>query len=216
MNGDELARLIEEVHQWVDGLLIGYNAINFPYRDAGVEAAGKYKLGLVTMNPLAGGELFKYPERFGFIRTRPGQSILNAALSFNLSNPNITAALVGCRNVSDVADAVAESRRLVILNKAQRDGLKKNIEDSFNKLCTGCRYCKVCPENIPVAKLMESYNFFLLSKEPKQAKDRLQWHWGINSPDTWKSCIECRKCEEVCTQHLPILERMEELTRTYG
>lgn len=38
-----------------EGVTLGYNAVNFAYRQKGVEAAAKAGMGIVTMNPLGGG-----------------------------------------------------------------------------------------------------------------------------------------------------------------
>ena len=80
------------------------------------------------------------------------------------------------------------------------------IQDDFQSMCTTCGYCNVCPEDIPVWAFMESYNHVMLDKNFK-AGDRLKWHWATNLKELDK-CISCGECEDACTQHLPILERL--------
>ena len=58
---------------------------------------------------------------------------------------------------------------------------------------------------------MESYNHLLL-KNGDSVANRLKWHWGAKI-DELEKCTECGKCERACTQHLPILERFEELKK---
>ena len=58
---------------------------------------------------------------------------------------------------------------------------------------------------------MDAYNHRMLhGKDPKHVTDRLRWHWGLK-PDAAKACSHCGECEEKCTQHLPIRERLEEI-----
>jgi uncharacterized protein len=40
--------------------------------------------------------------------------------------------------------------------------------------------------------------------------DRLNWHWDVE-PSRAAACVECGKCEEACTQHLPIIERLAQI-----
>ena len=37
---------------------------------------------------------------------------------------------------------------------------------------------------------------------------RLKWHWGLE-PASAGACIKCGQCEDKCTQHLPIIERLK-------
>jgi len=62
---------------------------------------------------------------------------------------------------------------------------------------------------------MDAYNRRLL-EGPQAALDHMRWHWW--SPDIvalLDACTQCRHCEEVCTQQLPILERFETLRQDY-
>ena len=36
-------------------------------------------------------------------------------------------------------------------------------------------------------------------------------HWDI-AKDSASDCIACGKCEKACTQHLPIIERLKEIS----
>ncbi|MBC8452223.1 MAG: hypothetical protein H8D65_00035, partial [Spirochaetes bacterium] len=74
---------------------------------------------------------------------------------------------------------------------------------------TSCKYCDVGPENIPVWAFMETHSHFRL-KNGEKIEERLKWHWATDIKELDR-CTSCRKCERACTQHLPILERFEEL-----
>jgi predicted aldo/keto reductase-like oxidoreductase len=59
---------------------------------------------------------------------------------------------------------------------------------------------------------MDAYNMNLLKGDMKECANQLKWQWGIKREDAGK-CIACKKCEEVCTQHLPIIERLDEIAK---
>lgn len=209
MSGPDIAIMVKE--GIFEGILLGYCAVNFPFRIAGVRASHQAGMGVVTMNPLGGGMITDCPDRFGFIRTHEDQSMLEAALQFNLSHPEITSALVGFRSLEDVRTAVNAVESFKPVTDEEMTGMKAHIEDSFNELCTTCNYCKDCPEQIPVARLMEAYNHYLLYGKEDAVFDRLNSHWSINDISVLDKCTECRLCEEVCNQKLPIIDRYKKI-----
>jgi hypothetical protein len=205
--GNEIRSVIEE--GYFEGVTLGYCAINFLYREEGVNAAAENGLGVVVMNPLGGGLLTGHPEQFSFIRSYPEQSNLEAALHFILANEKISAALVGFRNKADVDSAAAAIEAFTGPASVDLESVKSRVKDEYNSLCTTCGYCRDCPVEIPVWKFMETANLIELG-EKNAVPGRLKYHWGVDIKDLEK-CTECRHCIEVCTQHLPILERFEKL-----
>ncbi len=205
LSGPDIRRVIEE--EYFEGVTLGYSVINFPYREEGLLAAAEHNLGAVVMNPLGGGTIVQNPETFSFITRRPGQSVLDGALHFLLGHEAITVALVGFRNTSDIDEAVESVDRYEPYTPEDIGELKRRVTEDFDALCTTCRYCDVCPEGIEVWKFAETANHAVIESDTKLGM-RLKMHWGTDL-DELERCIECRKCEEACTQRLPILERFE-------
>ncbi len=207
--GDDLKELLAE--GIFEGVTLGYCAINFPAREVAVEAAGRMGIGVVTMNPLSGGLIPNNAERFDFIRSSPEESVVEAALRFNVSNPNITSALVGFTTKQHVDEAVAAVEDFHPYSAEHIDRMRSNILGSFQGLCTCCGYCLPCPEGINVRAMMDAYNMKILSNDDdKPIFGRLKWHWQEDIA-TAKNCTECGACEDKCTQHLPIRDRMKHL-----
>ena len=211
--GFEVKEVIDE--NIFEGVTLGYNAVNFPYREQGVKAAGRAGIGLVVMNPLGGGIIPDNPGLFSYIRNRDGQDMVSAALEFLWSHSEITAALVGFRNLDDLKISVRAWKNFTPEMKIDLERMKDHVEDSFDQLCTGCRYCKDCPQGIEVYKYIEAYNHLMLKSE-ESLYDRLKWHYGIDNLDELDLCTSCGDCETACTQHLPILQRFEEMKKVYG
>lgn len=209
MQGDSLSQVLDE--NIFEGVLLGYNALNFTYRRKAVDHAGQLGLGVVTMNPLSGGLIPRNAERFSFIKTRPQQTVVQAALNFNLSHPSITTTLVGFATIAQIDEAISAVNQFTPLSEEEQLQLSPNIDAGFDALCTGCGYCLPCPVDIPVPQFMDTYNQVILTNNEKNiATNRLRLQWGLKAEQA-QSCIECRACEERCTQHLPIIERLKEL-----
>ncbi len=205
--GNEIRQVIEE--GYFRGVTLGYSVINFPFREEGIQAAADNGMGVVVMNPLGGGTITQNSDTFDFIRVRPGQNNLDGALHFLMNNKNISVMLTGFRNKDDVDTAVASVDSYEPYTPDEIEKIKRHIEGDFNNLCTTCRYCNNCPVDIPVWMFVESANG-LYYKADGTLSDRLKYHWGTDV-SVLDLCTECRLCEDVCTQHLPILERFEEL-----
>lgn len=207
MQGAEIEDLISS--GLFKGMLIGYNALNYRFRQSGIEAAHKNGMGVVVMNPLGGGLIPSSPDRFAYLQ-QEGLTVAQSALRFVASHKEITVTLAGITTKSHVDDAVKavenlqESSAKEIVKKYEGHGA------SFNDLCTGCGYCKGCPVNLEIPKLMDAYNQKLLSGDETEISDRLLYHWGV-PVETAGACISCGKCERQCTQHLPIANRMKEI-----
>ena len=208
MSGEDVEKVLSEAP--FEGVTLGYCAINFPYRDRAVEAAGQMGLGVVTMNPLGGGVIPQHADRFDFLRGPDDASVVEAAIRFNVSNPNVTAALVGFTTKEHVDEAVAAVEDFRPYDRSHITSLRRQIISEMDELCTGCGYCLTCPEGVPIPKFMETYNLKLLGEDEQTMLSRMSAHWAI-TPEQAGACTLCGACEERCTQHLPIRERLAEL-----
>lgn len=210
MTGAEIGKMLADYP--FEGVLLGYSAMNFAYRDKGLDAAAKLGRGLVVMNPLGGGIIPREPARFAFVRTQKNETAVEGALRFLINDKRITISLVGFSSTAQVDEALRAVDGFKPLTAKQVDKIRGGLKEAFNELCTGCRYCDECPEGIPVPRYMEAYNHMLLGKGPQDMINRLKWHWEIRLEDDYlERCTKCRHCEENCTQKLPICERLDKI-----
>jgi hypothetical protein len=209
MPGDELSEMLADGP--FEGVTLGYCAINFPYREQAVRDAAGRGLGVVTMNPLGGGLIPQHADRFDFIRTEGDDSVVQAALRFNVSNPHVTSALVGFNTKQHVDQAVEAVEDFQPYPREHIETMRTRILDSFEDLCTGCGYCLPCPEGVEIPKLMDAWNQRALrGEDPSHVINRLKWHWGMR-PQAAEACSLCGVCETRCTQHLPIRDRLKDI-----
>jgi predicted aldo/keto reductase-like oxidoreductase len=194
----------------VDGILLGYNAINFAYRRQGVAAAHAEGLGVVVMNPLGGGVIPRHAKRFSFIKDLvPGASLPQAALAFLIGQDAVTVALPGIANAAELEENVAAAEMGAPVSDAELDALALRLREELDALCTGCGYCDSCPSGVPIPKLMDAYNEYIFDG-PDALKNRLRFHWNIESSEA-AACTGCGHCEPLCTQKLPIVESLRKV-----
>lgn len=214
LNGEEIAELLKEHRELFSGVLLGYSAMNFAYRDKGIQAANDLGMGVVVMNPLGGGIIPKNPDRFDFLKTGD-ESVVNAALRFLLGDDRITTSIVGFANEKDLIEAVDAAENFEPISADKINEIRASLKSAFDQMCTACQYCDHCPQGVPVPKLMDSYNAYMLADDENKdvaAINRLLWHWGIKAEDEYmRKCNQCGKCEELCTQQLPIIERLKNI-----
>ncbi|MBP7022324.1 MAG: aldo/keto reductase [Planctomycetes bacterium] len=210
MNGKEIGNMLKEYP--FDGVLIGYSAMNFSYREVALDVAKDLQCGVAIMNPLGGGLIPQHPDVFSFVKTQEKESVVEAALRFLLDDSRITLMLVGFSNKAQIQEAIAAVDGYHPISESNRTRIRSNLHETFNSMCTGCQYCNLCPQHIEIPKFMDAYNQYLLTSKTKDLVKRLTWHWG-NYKDALQlnSCLQCGACERNCTQKLPIIQRLQEV-----
>ncbi len=213
--GDEVTKVIESGK--FEGVLLGLNILNFPYRRAGVLAARKHGLGVVAMNPLSGGLIPQNENRLLFLASQ-GETPTEAALRFLIANENVTITLNGFTNCAQIDMACKVADKVKPMTDAGLEKITKRLSENSLEICTACGYCDICPKEIPVPKYMQIYNDkVLFNVSEKDFAERLEFHysWGLLVEDLPRAekCIACGKCENACTQHLPIIKRLKEFAR---
>ncbi len=213
--GDGVKAILEDGR--IEGVLLGVNILNFPYRWSGVEAAFKMGYGIVAMNPLSGGAIPKHEDELKFL-TEGDESATEAALRFVISAPQITVALNGftTKEHIDMACRIADEAKP--FTDEEIEAIRTKVGESMNEACTGCGYCNKCPQGIPVPSFMQVYNEKHVFHKTEEQMEKLvdtTYKWGllVGQKGTHELCIECGICEEECTQHLPIIERLKEFDK---
>lgn len=212
--GDEVIKVLDE--NKFDGVTIGINLLNFPYRWNGVTYAHENGYGVVAMNPLSGGSIPSHEKELSFL-SENGETATEVALRFNISAPQITVSLIGFNNYKEIDEACKIADESKPFTEDDINNLKNKIGENMNEICTGCGYCKVCPEGINIPGYMLFYNekqMFKKSDEEmiNEVYGLEYWNYNMNAKKFSKDCIECGKCQRECTQHLPIIHRLKEIS----
>jgi predicted aldo/keto reductase-like oxidoreductase len=212
--GDEVVKVLDD--NKFDGVTMGINILNFPYRWKGVTHAYENGYGVVAMNPLSGGSIPSHEKELSFLASK-GETATEAAIRFNISVPQITISLIGFGNKHDIDVACRIADEATVLGEEDISNIKEKLGENMNQICTGCGYCKICPMDINIPGYMLFYNekqMFKKSDEEmiKEVYGLEYWNYTMNGKKFAADCIKCGKCQQECTQHLPIINRLKEIS----
>jgi predicted aldo/keto reductase-like oxidoreductase len=93
------------------------------------------------------------------------------------------------------------------------------VRDAYQRLmkvsCTGCGYCMPCPAGVDIPGCFSLYNAHHLFPQDRSAKFHYMGrHGGLLSSVSYAGlCRQCGKCVKICPQHLPIPDRLREVSR---
>lgn len=213
-SGDEVINVLNESK--FEGVTMGINLLNFPYRWNGVKYAYENGYGVVAMNPLSGGSIPAHEKELSFL-SESGETATEVALRFNISAKPITVTLIGFNNYKEIDEACKIADESKPFTEDDIENLKNKLDKNMNEICTGCGYCKVCPEGINIPGYMLFYNekqMFKKSDEEmiNEVYGLEYWNYTMNAKKFSKDCIKCGKCQRECTQHLPIVDRLKEIS----
>jgi predicted aldo/keto reductase-like oxidoreductase len=137
------------------------------------------------------------------------------ALRFLLANKSITTAIVGFRRREEVDLNLQALEGAERLDDAYRRDLAakvaatKLIKEDF---CTGCGYCRDCPNGFNPTKFMQAMRDFEIDGQGSSNRALKEWltvkYIGQSPAKELELCIECGWCEEQCPQHLGIVDEI--------
>ncbi len=206
-----------------EGITISYSLLNFKLMEPVIKAAAAKKMGITIMNPLAGGLIPQNKEFFSKIIQNTNENVSQATLRFIYSHPEITSVLSGISSKQEIYENVGALSDNTLIGVERIEAVENQLKQ-MEGLCTGCGYCRKCPKDIPIPEYMQSYNMsffdkveFMYGRNEKDLLKRIAALRKLNidfhktPQNTENPCIKCKKCENICTQHLPITKRIDEL-----
>lgn len=183
------------------------------------EVAAKHGKPVIVMEPVRGGTLAKIPEEAeaAFKAYAPDASVPSWAIRFAASHPNVFMVLSGMSNMEQLLDNTSYMADFKPVNDEELALIRKAtdaINASITVPCTGCEYCMPgCPQRIPIPRYFALYN---VEKQEAASKGWTpQGEYYDNLTKTFgraSDCIECRQCEAICPQHLPITEYLKDVS----
>ncbi len=206
-----------------DGVILSYNALNHKMMKDVLCNASNKKIGILTMNSLAGGIIPQNKSYFDCIRMQEGETVSQAALKFIYSNKEISSVLSGISNYDDLMENIDAFNNIGDISDMRIKYVEANM-DQIKGFCTGCNYCSGCPMNIPISSFMLGYNAKLFedtttvfNRNNRDMIKNINMFKKIGSgsipvlEDSNNPCIKCGVCEKRCTQNLPIINRLIEI-----
>ena len=192
-----------------DAVILTYNLLNRTYEDTLHYASGK-GMGVIIMNPLAGGILTDTFLDFHRLTEYFGDDIAGIALNYVLSNPDVHCALSGMRTLNEI-DKNSDTGGKHHFSAEETAMINDFICMERNcrlVYCTGCGYCLPCPQGIDIPGVIKIWNTYNIV----QGDGHFIRDYQILDVSA-DCCIMCETCEEKCPNGVRIIEIMEK-TRT--
>lgn len=182
------------------------------------EVATKHQKPVIVMEPVKGGTLANVPAEVDemFKDYAPQMSIPSWAIRFAASLDNVKLVLSGMSNMDQLLDNTDYMSDFNKLNEEEYQLIEKAvaaINSTIKIPCTGCAYCTDgCPMNINIPKYFSLYNADLQEVEEKGWTPQGEYYANLTKTFGKASeCISCGQCENVCPQHLHIIEGLQEV-----
>ena len=208
-----------------EGATVSYSLLNATLIKPVLDKALEKNIGITIMNPLGGGIIAQNKDYFSFACGKEDNgNTIHAALRFVQAHPAVDIVLGGVSSQTELLDS------LNVLSTSDPEQPQKRMDrvvkelSSVNGFCTGCKYCSGCPKKIPTYALMQAHNALLFEatesynrQGPKELLYNLQMFRRLFMDEGWlpvtaeNPCIKCGMCEKKCTQHLSIIEGIEDV-----
>lgn len=181
---------------------------------ANYEVAREHGKSIVVMEPVKGGTLANPPAAVKklFEEYHPDMSCASWAIRFVASLDGIITVLSGMSNTAQMEDNLSYMKNFQPLNEEEQKIIQQAqriLGNSSTIPCTACHYCtEGCPKHIPVPEIFSAMNKQLGNGQ--RAEALLDYQKVTVSGGLASECIQCKQCERVCPQHLPIVNDLKQ------
>ncbi len=214
---------IVDAYDWTFCQIIcNYMDVDFQAGTRGLEYAAARGLAVSIMEPLRGGQLARTPPpTVDAVWSEAGdrRTPADRALQWLWNRPEIAIVLSGMSTMAQLEENLASADRSAIGALDSEDlGIYEKARDAYRALapipCTDCKYCQPCPNGVNIPLAFSIYNEKTIYGESGKGITTYN-DYAVRGAGTTR-CIACGKCEEVCPQQIPIIDRLRKLSEFFG
>jgi uncharacterized protein len=195
-----LNALVDDKDRFFDTALVAYNFKSDKELVDTIARAAKANIGIIAMKTQAGGYA---TEALGKIS--PHQ----AALKWALQNINITAAIPGMRDISQLKEDIAVmGMPFSYADQRILDRYNAAVQPYYCSLCGKCE--GGCPLGVDISTINRSLLYAEAYKSGELARSTYREVPAANSAS---ACVDCSDCTAVCVNGLDVRSKMDRARR---
>lgn len=186
----------------------------------GLKYAASKGLAMVIMEPIRGGRLANPPQSVTELwhSASTKRTPADWALQWIWNHSEVSVALSGMSTMEQVQQNLASAdmsgpNTLTDAELALIAGVREQYQELCPIPCTRCRYCMPCPNGVDIPRNFEIFNEGRMYDQIEIARDQ---YVHLDEGKRASACIQCRQCEELCPQQIPISEWMPHVHEVLG
>lgn len=191
--------------------------IQYNYMDAdkqagtqGLEYAASKGMGIVVMEPIAGGKLAVTPPKevqelwdTAEVKRTPSEW----ALRWVWNHPQVSVVLSGMNTIEQVIQNAKSASSSDFCEMTEKElELVGRVKKKYSELgfvqCSGCGYCMPCPSGVNIPVILSFCNEYHMKEKAKNIRSKY-WDY-ISRKNQARRCVKCGKCEELCPQKVSV------------
>lgn len=215
---DVFRSIVDGYSQWdLCQIQLNYYDTEFQAGLKGLQYAYERGLGVSIMEPLRGGYLTRLPKNAQdvFSLAPTVRTAAEWAFDFLWNQQEVSTVLSGMGSIAQVEENIAYADRSTVGMLTDEDQVRyhsvcSRLAEYHTIPCTGCAYCMHCPQRVAIPYNFFAYNNYMTTGDLEQAQLYYKTQFRTFGEHA-SACIGCKKCEELCPQHIPISEWMPKI-----
>lgn len=215
---------IVDAYDW-EFTQIQYNYLDEEYQAGtqGLEYAHEKGMGIIIMEPLRGGKLVNdlSDDILDIIsQSSTKKSPASWAFKFLYNKEEIGIVLSGMSTMEQVIDNIricdeeGKPNHMIYDEKITIEKLRDTFKSKIKVNCTACGYCMPCPNGVDIPMCFESLNSASMFNSIEYIKNS-RYNYLISENKDASKCIECGSCENLCPQHIQIIDKLKQVKETF-